>query len=142
MGTCAACDSPLATRWQKKYCSNRCQLDHQHKVFIERWRHGELLGSKELATKNISGYIKRYLLETSGEKCSLCGWHKRHSVSGKVPLEVDHIDGDAENNAESNLRLLCPNCHALTPNFKNLNRGKGRIWRRQLFAKNGKKPSL
>jgi hypothetical protein len=40
------------------------------------------------------------------------------------------MDGDWRNNAPENLALLCPNCHALTPSFKALNKGKGRGSRR------------
>ncbi len=47
-----------------------------------------------------------------------------------MPVEVEHIDGDWRNNRLENLILLCPNCHALTPTFRGLNRGKGRAHRR------------
>lgn len=80
-------------------------------------------------SRNISNYLKRYLFEKSGERCSGCGWNKRNLTTGSVPLEIDHIDGNSENNLESNLRVLCPNCHALTVSFKNLNKGNGRKWR-------------
>lgn len=70
-----------------------------------------------------------------GEKCSMCGWNKRHPITHKVPLEIDHIDGNADNNKETNIRLICPNCHALTPHFRNLNRGRGRKWRIQILRK-------
>ena len=46
--------------------------------------------------------------------------------TGKIPLEVDHIDGDYTNNNENNLTLLCPNCHSLTPTYKGANSGRGR----------------
>lgn len=39
-----------------------------------------------------------------------------------IPLELDHIDGNHQNNALQNLRLLCPNCHALTPTFRDKNK--------------------
>jgi Zn finger protein HypA/HybF involved in hydrogenase expression len=86
-------------------------------------------GTIGINTKTISEHLRRYLFEKYKEKCSLCGWNKRHSITGTVPLEIDHIDGNAENNSEENLRVICPNCHALTPHFRNLNKGKGRSWR-------------
>lgn len=109
-------------------------MEHQHKLFIKKWKEGNLV-----ATKNISGYLRRYIIIKTGEKCSLCGWNKIHSITKKVPLEIDHIDGNAENNNESNLRLICPNCHALTPHFRNLNKGSGRKWRLKKYIKNEKK---
>lgn len=36
----------------------------------------------------------------------------------KIPLEIDHIDGNKKNNDRNNLRALCPNCHALTPTWR------------------------
>lgn len=74
-------------------------------------------------------------MEKNGEQCSFCGWHKKHPTTGNVPLEIDHVDGNAENNQEKNLRLLCPNCHSLTPSFRNLNKNKGRVWRRGKYIK-------
>jgi len=46
-------------------------------------------------------------------KCQVCGWDKIHPITGEPPLHVHHIDGDATNNSEDNLQLLCPNCHSL-----------------------------
>jgi hypothetical protein len=43
---------------------------------------------------------------------------------GPIPLELDHVDGDRRNNDPSNLRLLCPNCHALTPTYRGRNIGR------------------
>ncbi|MEI6400019.1 MAG: HNH endonuclease signature motif containing protein [bacterium] len=122
---CSNCNKQLETRSQLKYCSNKCQKDFQYNLYIKEWK----LNKIKTTTKNISKHLKRYFLEKHGEKCSLCGWQKRNQVTKNVPLEIDHIDGNSINNKENNLRLLCPNCHALTPNFKSLNKGKGRSWR-------------
>lgn len=68
--------------------------------------------------------FKRYLLEQANYKCG-CGWGEVNPYSGMVTLTIDHIDGDAQNNKLGNLRVLCYNCHTLTPTFNQLNRGKG-----------------
>lgn len=56
------------------------------------------------------------------EKCKRCGiieWEGE-----KLSLHLDHIDGDNTNNEISNLRLLCPNCHSLTPTYCGKNKKK------------------
>ena len=129
MATCRFCQNSLDKRHKKIYCSNQCQKDYEHQRVITVWLADCARGNSHLKTKNISKHLKRYLLQKTGEKCSSCGWRKVHPVTGKVPLEVDHEDGNSNNNHCNNLRLLCPNCHALTPHFRNLNKGNGRKWR-------------
>ena len=74
--------------------------------------------------------MRRYLIETRGAKCELCGWGEVNPKTGNVPIEMEHVDGNHANNKLENLKLLCPNCHSLTPTYKNLNRGRGRASRR------------
>jgi len=56
------------------------------------------------------------------EQCSQC--HLTEWQGCSIPLELDHRDGDRDNNELSNLRLLCPNCHALTPTYRGRNKMK------------------
>lgn len=111
-----------------KYCSNKCQQEYQKNQTIEDWK-------KDFNTGVRSGFrlkkpVRDYILNKFGNKCSHCGWNEINSFTGKIPLEIDHIDGKCENNSEDNLRVLCPNCHSLTGNYKALNKGnanKGRL---------------
>lgn len=56
--------------------------------------------------------------------CESCRWAKR-TADGYLPLELDHINGDHYDNRIENLRILCPNCHALTPHHRGRS-GKGK----------------
>lgn len=120
---CADCGKETA-RPGYRYCSNACQLSFQHKTYIDGWKAGKIHGLQSLGI--VSTHIKRYLREKFGNKCCLCGWAEKNPKTGQVPLVADHIDGNWRNNAESNLRLICPNCDSLSPTYAALNRGNGR----------------
>lgn len=126
---CKSCSKELIQRHQLLYCSNKCQSDYRYRTFIQKWLALDKEGKQITATKNVCRHLKRYLLEVHNTRCAECNWGKINPITLRVPLEVDHVDGNAENNSLKNLRLLCPNCHALTPHFRNLNRGNGRKWR-------------
>ena len=53
-------------------------------------------------------------------QCEFCGWAKSTS-DGRIPLELDHINGDSSDNRILNLRILCPNCHSLQPTHRGKN---------------------
>ena len=47
------------------------------------------------------------------EQCGLSQWQGH-----PIPLEIHHINGINTDNRIENLVLLCPNCHALTNNYR------------------------
>ena len=47
------------------------------------------------------------------ENCGLIEW-----LGQQIPLEIHHINGVNTDNRIENLQLLCPNCHALTDNYR------------------------
>lgn len=63
---------------------------------------------------------REVLIKQFGHKCMNCGLSEW--CGEIIPIEVHHIDGDNNNNEIINLQLLCNNCHALTPNFRNRKR--------------------
>lgn len=57
--------------------------------------------------------LREGIFEKKCSSCNLSEW-----LSKPIPLELDHIDGNHFNNALENLRILCPNCHSLTPTHR------------------------
>lgn len=103
------------------YCSNTCKTSAYRKSIIDAFYAGTLEPSPFL-----NPILRRHLLQRFEERCQRCGWNEKNAFSGKVPVEVEHIDGDWQNISPENLTVLCPNCHSLTKTFRGLNRGHGR----------------
>jgi ssDNA-binding Zn-finger/Zn-ribbon topoisomerase 1 len=59
-------------------------------------------------------------------ECEECGWAKK-SEDGRIPVELDHVNGDRYDNRIENLRVLCPNCHSLKPTHRGRNKKRARV---------------
>lgn len=118
---CLQCGKELKNG-QKKFCSNKCFQEHEYKKRIDEW----LNNPETFSSEETPEFLRRFLMEKYDYKCQKCGWGEVNKTTGKVPLQVHHIDGDCTNNREENLQLLCPNCHSLTPNHGSLNKNSKR----------------
>jgi hypothetical protein len=76
----------------------------------EQFVKDNLFKGKPYTTSVREGIVKRKILPY---KCDECGnegeWNGK-----KLTLQIDHIDGDNDNNEICNLHFLCPNCHSQT----------------------------
>ena len=62
---------------------------------------------------------KKHFRNITEYKCSCCAiseWNDR-----PLTLQIDHIDGNTQNNMMENLRYLCPNCHTQTDTWGSKN---------------------
>lgn len=109
---------------RRKYCSYECSSAGRSSAIWEPIKQ-LILENKDLPGQitTQSSYLKRFLIEQTGPKCSECNWSRKNEFTNNIPIELDHIDGDSANNKLSNVRLLCPNCHSLTATYKGANIG-------------------
>lgn len=107
----------------KKHCIDISNMSKQS------WNKGKKFGPKRNLeeyldnSNSIQSFRLKNRLISEGifeRKCSNCNLTKW--LSKDIPLELDHINGIHEDNTLSNLRLLCPNCHALTDTYRGKNK--------------------
>lgn len=129
---CVHCNSTFQTNLSQTrgfYCSKKCYNQHtkeQNKI--------EIFQKIEQGQWSDPRRIRQYLIEKNGHVCQQC----RNSswLDKPIPLDLEHIDGNSSNNQLSNLKMLCLNCHGLSPTYKKRNVGNGRAMRRQRYKQN------
>lgn len=108
--SCARCSTP---------CSRRCRYCATCWDYLQR--SGALNRVLPFEQCKTDPSRRRALLRERGHRCETCGlaeWQGK-----QIPIQMDHTDGNSDNSTRENLKLLCPNCHALTPTFGSKNRG-------------------
>jgi 5-methylcytosine-specific restriction endonuclease McrA len=98
----------------RKYCSNTCQ-------------HAKQRNDKIAAGSMHAKSIKKILIQRHGHYCWGCNLSQW--LGKPITLEIEHVNGNNGDNALSNLKILCPNCHAQTDTYKGKNLGRGAISR-------------
>ena len=101
---CKHCNKelPVKRHLTSTFCSHKC---------FNEWRYGdwkERLEEGAVSSNTAKKYLNRLMSE-----CGICG-QGREWQGKPLILQVDHIDGDSDNNELANLRLICPNCHTQT----------------------------
>jgi hypothetical protein len=63
---------------------------------------------------------RRRVFEEQDYCCNKCGISEWQGF--KIPLELEHKDGNSTNNVRENLEGLCPNCHSITDTWRGRNK--------------------
>jgi hypothetical protein len=92
-------------------------LDTSHMLHQAHNRGKELINFEGLKG---SVQIKKRLIKEKGHVCECCGLSEW--LGQPIPLELEHTNGNNRDNSRENLKLLCCNCHAQTPTWRNRKR--------------------
>ena len=108
----------------RKYCNNQCQRDHVL---------NEAIASGKYTRFNALTWHRK----NREYRCSECGisdWNNK-----PLALQIDHIDGNNQNNLVENLRWLCPNCHTQTDTWGVKNASDEGYYRMRTLNRNNRK---
>ena len=124
---CLVCGKDISP--SSTFCSNTCYAEFEYRKYIERWKEGKESGMS--GSDGMSDRLRRYMLEKTNYTCEVpgCGCNFINPYTNLSILQIHHIDGDATNNKEENLQVLCPNHHAMTEHFGSRNKNSTRRYR-------------
>jgi hypothetical protein len=94
-------------------------ITRAHRAPIETY----LVAGRAVNRTHLKGrLLAEGLKKNKCENCGLKSW-----LGEPLSMALHHMNGDGLDNRLENLALLCPNCHAQTPNFSGRNRRLRRI---------------
>jgi Zn finger protein HypA/HybF involved in hydrogenase expression len=103
-GLCLHCKIKIPSK--NLFCSNQCKQNSHFNTQLQKIKENLIREPKTI--KNV--------LNTINKNCWNCKlppiWDNKILI-----MQLDHIDGNSDNNFLDNLRLLCPNCHTQTETF-------------------------
>lgn len=101
---------------EQLFCSTGCSIEYKNKIRIEEWKY------KNKNVKDLKGVLRIFILKEKNNKCEACGFEGYNKKTGNSILQLHHKDANHENNTYKNIKVLCPNCHAMTETFGALNK--------------------
>lgn len=102
---CIVCKTPILASANAETCGRSCANKNRSGI---RYK----IGSPKDKVKD-ERTAKLRLMASREKICERCGYNK------KEILNVHHKDRNKKNNDQTNLELLCPNCHAEEHYLKN-----------------------
>ena len=127
---CKKCGKKLSRESKSGYCQN-CRIENDQEEKIKIWKETGATGCNVATT--LRNCIRNYIYTKQLNKCAICNisnnWNNK-----SLNFVLDHIDGDASNNWEYNLRLICPNCDSQLDTFKSKNKNSARKHRKEYYT--------
>lgn len=110
---CKVFPSPSKLGGHAKYCMenpSRIERDQKQKEAIDNMPFEDLPQS----------WRRHRILSDQDGCCNKCGIKKWNGEL--ITFELEHKDGNNQNNSRENLELLCPNCHSQTKTWRGRNK--------------------
>lgn len=112
----------------KKYCKTNTISNETKKKKKESlkksWEERKKKVNENILNENFNDLkydrIKKRILLEQNNKCNICGIQDWNGKS--LTLELEHKDGNHQNNLRENVECLCPNCHSQTSTFRGRNK--------------------